>query len=108
MLCGFTPEEGRQRALHDLAAHHPHWYLIGYPAHGYVEYGRVLRERYGVTLELAGCNGHQPGIRAYNAVIEEALDRRYGRGVLARAWAAAQVIVRRGDASGPNVPPTDL
>ncbi len=103
VLCGFTPAEGRRRALYDLAAHHPHWYLIGYPSGGHVEFGRILREQYGVILQLAGCESDQPGVEAYNAVIEQALERRYGRGVLTRAWAQAQEILRRDGPSAPDV-----
>ncbi len=104
VLCGFTAAEGRRRAEHDVAVHHLHLYIVGRPASGALEYRRILRREYGVAVEFAGCRGPRDDLRAYNVVVTRAIEQRYGRGVLRRAWARAARAQRRREESWAAAP----
>lgn len=75
-------------ARRDIARDHLELRRYGMPSEHYLKYVRLLRDRLGVELNsVAGCAVGQELVRdtdAYNAVMTQEIERRFGAGVLQR------------------------
>jgi hypothetical protein len=82
---GYAERDGAAEAKQDIATGHPKLKTLGLPAPWINEYAKLLKERLGIELErIAGCVVNQDLLtysRAYNSVIQEGAEKKYGRNI---------------------------
>lgn len=85
---------GRVDAMNDLRSGRLVLETAGLPAPESGEYWQLLKDRYQIEMRgVAGCivdSSDINHIHGYNAVMTAAIDRRFGKGTLDRAWKEAQ------------------
>lgn len=86
---------GKIEAHFDLLRGRHNLRVYGTAEPGIVEYREILSEEFGVELvAVAGCIvSHElvEEARGYNEVMEAAMEKRHGAGVLERVWRRAEV-----------------
>ena len=87
-------ERGRRQATRDLRAGNLRVRTYGYPSPYSWEYMKRLNERYGIeVIGVAGCivsNRVKATTRGYNEVMEGAIEKRIGIGILDAVWEEAR------------------
>ena len=92
--CSGPGESGLADAAHDIAAGTLRLKSYGLPAAWHPEYARLMKQRFGVTVQgVAGCDvnkGLRRSVDAYNERMEREIIRRFGLAAYRAIEAEAQ------------------
>ena len=93
---GYAGRDGAAEATQDIVNGHPKLKVFGLPAPWINEYAKLLKERLSIEQErIAGCVVNQDLLtyaRAYNSVIQEEAEKKYGRDIFNQLWQEANLL----------------
>lgn len=86
------PVRGRLMAHYDIARGQYRILFYGLPMFGFSEYRQLLHDRYSVELLARGCVvTDAPYVNAYDKVVTDAVNRKFGRDIFRESWQEAQL-----------------
>jgi hypothetical protein len=102
-----APIRGQLMAHYDIERGHFQVLDYGLLSPGFREYRQLLRERYGVDARPLGCVITDASyVNAYNRVVMDTVNRKFGRDVFTESWAEAMKLQLQKQKAAPhNVSP---